>query len=162
MKNPTLKLILIVFIIIFAILLIIYGSFRGVYKYTSATDFCRNCHYIEAYVDTWESSPHSQVNCMKCHEPQGPMGQVHSKARGLNNYFANITGNYKTPIINASYINEQACFTCHTGQNPDYSNAAKINDSQQHLIYIQENKTCISCHNDVEHETNIGITDIFK
>lgn len=160
--KPKVKLLVIIFITIIAILLVLFAAYKGLYYYTSTTEFCRSCHYIEAYVDTWKNSPHSQVNCMKCHEPQGPMGQVHSKARGLNNYFANAMGNYKTPIINASYINENACFSCHTGQNPDHPNAVKINDSHQHLVYIQENKSCISCHNDVGHETNIGINDIFK
>lgn len=32
------------------------------------SSFCDSCHYMDPYVRHWESSTHSQVECVKCHD----------------------------------------------------------------------------------------------
>ncbi|KUO50248.1 MAG: hypothetical protein APF76_11085 [Desulfitibacter sp. BRH_c19] len=147
--------------VVIIILLITYGSFMGVYYYTSTPEFCSGCHYIKPYVTSWNNSPHQDVNCLQCHEPTGSLGKLHSKSRGLNYYVSDITENYVMPIISASYINNKGCFGCHTGQYPNFPNAVTIKNNQDHLEYLKEDRTCSSCHNDTGHETNIGIDEIF-
>lgn len=139
-----------------------YSAFMGLYYYTSTPEFCSSCHYVEPYVISWENSPHKSVNCMGCHEPTGSLGKLHSKARGLNYYFSDKTGNYIKPIIDASFISEEKCFGCHIGEIKDYPNAKKINKNTRHLQYIENEQKCINCHNDIGHEVNIGVDKVFN
>ncbi|KJS80044.1 MAG: hypothetical protein JM58_19230 [Peptococcaceae bacterium BICA1-8] len=149
-------------IILVVISLLGYGSFMGVYYYTSTPEFCSGCHYVEPYVTSWNNSPHKEVNCMNCHEPTGSLGKLHSKARGLNYYISDITGNYIEPIIDAPFISDARCFGCHIGQIKGYPNAIKITNNRDHLGYIKNEQKCSSCHIETGHEINIGVNKLFK
>ena len=160
MLKAVAKIIFSFLITLVVIYLIGYGSFMGVYYYTSTPEFCSGCHYVEPYVTSWNTSPHKEVNCMNCHEPTGSLGKLHSKARGLNYYISDKTGNYIEPIIDAPFISEARCFGCHIGQFKDYPNVIKINNNSDHLEYIKTEQECSSCHIDTGHEVNIGASKI--
>jgi len=134
----------------------------GLYYYTSTPQFCSKCHYIEPYVISWAKSPHHNVNCMNCHEPTGSLGKLHSKARGLNYYVSDKTGNYIKPIIDAPFISDARCFGCHIGETKGYPNIKTINSSKEHLQYIEEELKCSSCHINTGHEINIGVNKVFN
>ncbi|MFZ5945903.1 MAG: cytochrome c3 family protein [Bacillota bacterium] len=142
--------------------LMAYGSFMGVYYYTSTPEFCSSCHYVEPYVASWEKLSHKDVNCMLCHEPAGSLGKFHSKARGLNYYISDKTGNYIEPIIDAYFISEARCFGCHTGEIAGFPNAKKITNNRDHLQYIKNEQNCTDCHLGVGHELNISVDKVFN
>lgn len=148
--------------IVFFIFVIGYGFFMGIYHYTSRPEYCRTCHYIEPYVVSWEKSPHKSLKCMVCHEPTGPMGKMHSKFRGLNYYLIDKTGNSSETFIEAPFINERRCFTCHIGDDKDYPYVIKITKNEKHLQYIENEQKCTDCHKEVGHEVNIGIEKLFE
>jgi len=156
------RLLIIAIAIVIIIFVIGYGSFMGVYYYTSTPEFCSSCHYVEPYVISWASSSHQDVNCLDCHEPTSLLGKLHSKARGLNYYISDKTGNYVKPIIDASFISEERCFGCHIGEIKDYPNVKKITGNKEHLQYIKDEQKCTSCHNNVGHDTNIEIEKVFN
>ncbi|MDW7674191.1 MAG: NapC/NirT family cytochrome c [Bacillota bacterium] len=162
MIKKVAKKIFLVFILLLSVSFISYGAFISLYFYTSTPKFCSSCHYVAPYVASWNISSHKEVNCMGCHEPIGSLGKLHSKARGLNYYISDKTGNYVLPIFDASYISEANCFRCHTGQSSAHMNAPMINDNHLHLEYIKEERKCSSCHNEVGHDINIGLDEVFK
>ena len=159
----TLKTILKSIIGIFIGIIIAYGVFMGVYHYTSTPEFCAKCHYVQPYVASWEKTPHKDVSCMQCHEPSGPLGKLHSKIRGLNYYLMDKTGNYSSFLIKAAYINESNCFVCHIDQNKDHPAAVKLDRVKfDHLKSTKNDESCLSCHRDVGHSTDIGIEKVIK
>lgn len=155
------KLLLVLVIIAVVLSVVGYGSFMGLYYYTSTPEFCSKCHYVEPYVTSWENSPHNNVNCMGCHEPIGSLGKLHSKARGLNYYISDKTGNYFKPIIDAPFISEAKCFGCHIGEFNEYRDAISIRDNKDHLEYIKNEQNCTSCHINTGHEVNIEVDKVF-
>lgn len=161
LKSIT-RLIFLAIAVVIILFLIGHGFFTAVYYYTSTPEFCSSCHYLEPYVISWGQSPHKSVNCMVCHEATGVLGKFHSKARGLNYYLSDKTGNFIEPVIDATFINEKRCFGCHTGEIKDYPYVPKINKDKEHLKHINNEKQCSSCHFDVGHEINIGVEEVFK
>src|SRR5690242_7727803 len=39
--------------------------------YTSRPKFCRSCHIMEPYYDSWAVSKHKDVSCIECHFAPG-------------------------------------------------------------------------------------------
>lgn len=50
---------------------------------TGQPGFCKSCHIMEDYYDSWQASSHSQVNCLDCHVEPGLAGYVKGKIEGL-------------------------------------------------------------------------------
>lgn len=139
-----------------------YLSFMGLYFYTSEPDFCMKCHNFAPYVDSWETSPHKDVKCLFCHEPPGPLGKLHSKARGLN-YLYLYSTNKSSALIKAEYINDDNCFMCHVGDIKQYPDAVRLdNIGFNHLQSIEKDQSCLDCHNSIGHQNNIGVEKKIK
>ncbi|MCW3490125.1 cytochrome c3 family protein [Dethiobacter alkaliphilus] len=140
----------------------LYLLFTGVYYATyGAVGFCNRCHIIEPYVTSWEEQPHSEVNCMFCHEMRGFVGKLESQARGINNMYQFVTGQYSAP--KEGRVFEQNCFSCHVGDFRQFPQAAKlIRGDKKHYEIIQENRSCLECHRDVGHGLNLLITPDFS
>ncbi|MDW7674880.1 MAG: NapC/NirT family cytochrome c [Bacillota bacterium] len=142
-----------------AILLLIVILLPMSYFGTSEPVFCRSCHYIDPYVDSWASSSHQEVKCLFCHEARGPFGKVNSKSRGLNYVAMHITGNYTTAI--KGWADERNCIACHLNDVTKYPDAPNLKEIPGHLDYIapptQEGALCISCHAETGHALGLGL-----
>ncbi len=146
---------------LFLILLILflggYAAFMGLYFYTSEPSFCLKCHEIKDYVTAWQNSPHKEVKCFFCHEPRGFLGKIHSKSRGLNYVYQQWTNNYTIPT--SAIIPESNCIACHLGDNKYYPNAVRLsNEITNHFELIKQDESCLKCHRDAGHATDINIT----
>jgi predicted CXXCH cytochrome family protein len=51
--------------------------------YTSRPEFCRSCHIMEPYYQSWQESSHSDVSCIECHFAPGLGEEVWGKMLGL-------------------------------------------------------------------------------
>ena len=51
--------------------------------YTSRSDFCRSCHIMEPYYDSWKASTHKDVPCIECHFAPGFGENFRGKMLGL-------------------------------------------------------------------------------
>ena len=150
-------------IVIMVVIIIAYSAFMGVYHYTSTPEFCAKCHYVKPYVVSWKKTPHKDVNCLQCHEPSGPLGKLHSKSRGLNYYLMDKIGNFSNVFIKAAYINETNCFICHIDQNKYHPDMVKLDRVDfDHLKSTKNDESCLNCHRDVGHSTDIGIEKVLK
>jgi hypothetical protein len=52
-------------------------------KMTGTTEFCNSCHIMNDYYASWQTSSHSEVNCLMCHLQPGFSGYVKGKINGL-------------------------------------------------------------------------------
>ncbi len=50
---------------------------------TGQPGFCNSCHIMNSYYASWETSRHSEVNCLDCHLQPGFAGYVKGKINGL-------------------------------------------------------------------------------
>jgi len=50
---------------------------------SESPSFCRSCHYMQPYFDTWSVSTHRDVSCEQCHSAYGMKGVVRGKITGL-------------------------------------------------------------------------------
>ncbi|MBS4026253.1 MAG: NapC/NirT family cytochrome c [Clostridia bacterium] len=149
MKRLTIWLLLPAFFIIFLPIS---------YYVTSKPSFCRSCHYIESYVNSWTASAHQEVKCLFCHESRGTFGKVHSKTRGLNHVTQHVSGNYTKAI--KGWVDERNCIACHLNEMRGYPGAPNLKELANHQTYLEQiftdNTLCIDCHSEAGHQRNLN------
>ncbi|MCI0587272.1 MAG: cytochrome c3 family protein [Planctomycetes bacterium] len=64
----------------------------GLVWYTSRPQFCKTCHNMKPYYESWSHSSHKDVTCVACHFPPGLEGAVAGKVRGLVQVMQYFTG----------------------------------------------------------------------
>jgi cytochrome c nitrite reductase small subunit len=61
------------------ILLLLFASA----EYTSRPKFCTTCHYMKPFYESWATSTHKDVPCVKCHYAPGFKSVIETKTVGL-------------------------------------------------------------------------------
>jgi nitrate/TMAO reductase-like tetraheme cytochrome c subunit len=115
---------------------------------TSSPRFCASCKSHVPYVDEYEQSAHSGVNCEQCHTKPGPFFFLTSKLEALQQPIAQITGDYEKPIL--GFVLNQSCRRCHTNDDlfkPVTSGGIRVD--HEHLI--EAGFLCQRCHSTVAH-----------
>ncbi|MDA8228227.1 MAG: NapC/NirT family cytochrome c [Desulfitobacterium hafniense] len=136
--------------------------FQAGYYLTSRPGFCAKCHEVDRYVSSWQAAAHKNYNCLDCHQTRGELGKIYTKARGLNYTLQHLSGNYTVPT--KAFIPEGNCIACHLGDiknapdAPVLTNTSKIN----HFEVIKKNQSCLDCHRNTGHETDIYLTPNFQ
>lgn len=143
----------------FGFFLVSYAVFQIAYLATSSPSFCARCHEVKPYVTSWLKSPHKDVTCLDCHQPRGELGKFHSKARGLNYLLQQISGNYTVPT--QAIIFEGNCIACHLGDMKKHTDATPLANSSKinHSEAIKANESCLQCHRNTGHETDILVNE---
>jgi hypothetical protein len=81
---------------------------------TGTPTFCNSCHIMNRYYDSWETSTHSEVNCLACHLQPGLTGYVKGKINGLAQAVDCMVGRIGTKanatVVDASCMRPE----CHT------------------------------------------------
>lgn len=146
------------FLLVGSFLALFYLAFMIAYFPTSEPDFCSLCHQVKPYVRAWKESPHKNVKCLYCHEFRGALGKLHSKSRGVNYVYQYFTGQYT--VFAQAQIFEGNCIACHLGDYYNYRKTVKLDE--KHYSLIKENKSCLECHRETGHKTNLFSKDKFK
>ena len=85
MKAPGLRRLGISIAVLLAITLSVGGGSTYIaLALTTRPQFCRNCHNMEPYYDSWESSSHDHVNCVDCHYEPGLLETFEGKFKALS------------------------------------------------------------------------------
>ncbi|MGQ9650216.1 MAG: NapC/NirT family cytochrome c [Phycisphaerae bacterium] len=85
--------------------------------YTARPDFCRSCHIMEPYYQTWTRDVHGSklsVACVECHDASGEQHTIRAKLRGLSQvagYFSGRSGSTRM----RTHVSDGSCLTseCH-------------------------------------------------
>ena len=154
------KTLLKVVLIIVPIILIF--SFTAV-EYTSQSKFCKSCHIMEPYYESWETSSHSEVSCMECHFPPGIGAFVESKTQAISQVAKYFTKTYGTKPW--AEISDKSCLRsgCHTERLLRGQVVFKgvVFDHQTHLTQLRRGKQlrCVSCHSQIVQGSHITVTE---
>jgi len=143
---------------VFLSLALLYITFMGAYFITSTPSFCKRCHYVEPYVLSWQNEAHNKVGCLSCHEFRGFLGKLHSKARGTNYLYLHLTG--QETILSKAMVFDENCIACHLGDYGKNQKTPRLND--KHYAFIKKDKSCLECHRETGHKTNLFFKENFK
>lgn len=124
--------------------------------WTSQPSFCDKCHVMNAYVDTWQASKHTGINCEHCHINPGLFNFMGGKIAGLQvvaNYF---TGNFDDDSFSAS-VSNAACLECHDDllvpEKITFDDGISV--SHQHIM--DNGGKCMDCHSTIAHGDAIPV-----
>jgi len=113
---------------------------------TTQPSFCRSCHYMNPYVRHWESSTHSDVSCVKCHD--------YGLARLTISTIKYVTKTYDSrPKAN---VHDESCLDsdCHSTEQLagplKYRNNIMFDHATHRGKPVRgETLRCTSCHNQI-------------
>lgn len=107
---------------------------------------CANCHVMQEYFDTWQSSSHRHVAvCNDCHLPHHPIFKWVTKAdNGFFHSLAFTLENFHEPIQikpRNHAVAQNACMYCHR----DFVHEIAVGEASSEML------SCVHCHKDVGH-----------
>ncbi len=70
-------------VLVFGVALMAAGMFAAI-EYTAQPDFCRTCHNMEPFYQSWKKSSHSKVPCIECHYEPGAVETLDGKFKALS------------------------------------------------------------------------------
>ena len=132
-------------------------------KYTENPEFCKTCHYMRPYYESWKSSTHNKVKCIECHYPPGIRGELQSKWTALSQVAKYITGTYGTKPW--AEVSDQSCLRsgCHDRRLLQGKVLFKnvIFDHTSHLREMRRGKKlrCTSCHSQIVQGSHLTVTE---
>ncbi len=133
----------------------------GFLEYSAQPGFCDNCHIMEPYYQSWLSSSHNQVPCIKCHYAPGIKAEAMGKVQAANQVVKYITRAYgEKPWAE---IEDAACTRegCHLQQELRIvSFRGVLFDHAEHLTELRRGKQlrCTSCHSQIVQGEHLTVT----
>ncbi len=140
------------------VMVLITGSV-GMIELTSTPTFCRSCHVMRPYYETWKHSAHNGIACIQCHIPPGLETEIHKKIEALNmvvGYFTRTWGDNPWAVVE-----DAACLRCHSKarlSGDKLFRGARF-DHTPHLLYEEEGLKlrCTSCHAQVLRDEHVWV-----
>lgn len=131
--------------------------------YTSRPQFCRSCHIMEPYYQSWLQSSHRDVTCIECHFAPGFGGKIRGKMLGLVQLTKYITSS-AGPRPSAE-IPDASCLR--SGCHETRLLSGKVNfhgvpfDHGPHLSQTRRGKQlrCTSCHSQIVQGKHMTVTE---
>lgn len=124
--------------------------------WTSTPEFCDKCHIMNVYVDTWDASAHTGINCEHCHINPGLFNFMGGKIAGLQVVANYITGNYDDDSFSAS-VSNAACLQCHGDLLEQEKITFDSGITVSHFHIMDNGGKCMDCHSTVAHGESIPV-----
>src|SRR5512134_2086562 len=136
----------------------------GFIEYSARPSFCDNCHIMQPYYDSWKTSSHNQVACIKCHYAPGIRAEAMGKLQAANQVVKYVTGAYGMKPW--AEIEDAACLRsgCHSERKVeglvDYAGVSF--DHTEHLGELRRGKQlrCTSCHSQIVQGEHLAVTPV--
>ncbi len=133
-------------------------------EFTSRPDFCSTCHYMEPFYESWKTSTHKDVTCVKCHFPPGLAGTVRGKLEGLVQVVNYVGQSYMrrrpwAEIADASCL-ESGCHETRLLKGQVIFKGV-VFDHEEHLGEMRRGKNlrCTSCHSQIVQGDHMVVTE---
>jgi nitrate/TMAO reductase-like tetraheme cytochrome c subunit len=133
-------------------------------KVTSEPAFCVTCHFMKPYFDSWRTSSHKNVDCIKCHVPPGIEGTIKHKFMAISMVTDYVTGIYKRSKPWAE-IDDASCLQsgCHETRlliSVENFHGVRF-DHRPHLEQPRRDRQlrCTSCHAQIVQGQHITVTE---
>ncbi|MBW7996637.1 MAG: hypothetical protein FVQ81_08755 [Candidatus Glassbacteria bacterium] len=133
-------------------------------QWTSRSEFCNSCHYMEPFYQAWQHSSHSDVACIICHYEPGIMSTFRGKIKGLEQLFMYATQSYLRSKPWAE-IPDASCLRsgCHEKRlllgEVEFKEGILF-DHRPHLLELRRGKKlrCTSCHSQIVQGEHMTVT----
>ena len=148
-----------------AFIALLFIAFATSVELISHQRFCRSCHVMETYYDSWANSAHKDASCGECHNLPGFSGFAKSRYKSMVRITKRIIGNYR-PELHAE-VDDVGCLkaNCHDKQTikdtPEgYSKRKVAFNHKAHLIEQRRGKwlKCTSCHSQIVQGAHMNVT----
>ena len=135
------------------------------FKLSESPVFCGQCHNMKVYIDSWHSSKHRDVTCVKCHYKPGLANHIKGKWQdGQLSLVYFITG--KSPTRPHAEIDDASCLQsgCHKRsdlkdkmvfKNVLFSHPSHIEQMRRH-----KQLRCTTCHSQIVQGAHMTVTDV--
>ncbi|HLB55203.1 MAG TPA: cytochrome c3 family protein [Gemmatimonadales bacterium] len=136
----------------------------GFIEYSARPGFCKSCHIMQPYYDSWAGSSHRDVPCIKCHYAPGIKAEAMGKLQAANQVVKYVTGAYG--VKPWAEIEDAACLRsgCHSERKVegavDYLGVQF--DHAKHLGELRRGKQlrCTSCHSQIVQGAHLAVTEV--
>ena len=134
------------------------------FKFSTSPQFCRSCHIMEPYYQSWLSSKHNRVVCVDCHYPPvAAQTLLWKKFQALSQVVKYVTRTYSSKPF--AEIDDAACLRegCHSERllagKVTFGKGVKF-DHRPHLLERRRGKQlrCVSCHSQVVVGKHVEVT----
>lgn len=142
-----------VFWLSFLGLVFIIGLVLGIpYYITSQNQYCSTCHAMEPYYKSWQTSTHSNTDCLACHTEPGWQSAAMHLVRTTREIYTNLVGigGERSPYYAAPTNN--VCLACHT-QFREVSASGDLRIPHNSHVKMRV-LTCVVCHRYLVHFKN--------
>jgi nitrate/TMAO reductase-like tetraheme cytochrome c subunit len=154
-------------VVLFAIALAALVSVGGGGTYvmmevTTKPRFCRSCHIMEPYYDSWASSSHKGVSCVDCHYEPGLLETFEGKFKALSQLAKYVTATQGTKPW--AEVSDYSCMRsgCHSERllEGEIQYGRIRFDHRDHLIGFERGKKlrCTSCHSQIVQGSHVTVT----
>ncbi|MBS1242087.1 MAG: hypothetical protein H6R40_1514, partial [Gemmatimonadetes bacterium] len=134
----------------------------GFVEYSAQPGFCKSCHNMVPYYDSWATSSHRDVPCIKCHYAPGIKAEAMGKLQAANQVVKYVTGSYG--LRPWAEIEDAACLRsgCHSERKVEGAinyNGVQFEHSK-HLGELRRGKQlrCTSCHSQIVQGQHLAVT----
>ena len=120
---------------------------------TASPAVCRGCHEMDVRIDSWESSAHSVVRCVECHQPPTAWYELPTRvadramllAHDTKAHFASGFDGEAIDALptHAEPISDEVCLSCH---DPNREATSGYRIKIDHVEHAKRNGSCSSCH----------------
>ncbi len=122
------------------------------WHYASSPSFCRSCHHMEPYYESWSRSSHAKVPCIGCHFEPGLGNEFHAKFLALKQLASAVTGSYSPRPF--AEVSDRSCLRsgCHSLEKLHgrilFSKRGILFPHDVHLERMPNGikLACVSCH----------------
>ncbi len=135
----------------------------GIFFYSSTPSFCRSCHIMEPFYQSWTTSKHNDIACVKCHFEPGLAGSLKGKWQASALLVQYLTNTYSPkPFANikdASCLQEGCHVKAELGETKPFKGKAAFNHQPHFQPGLQSDLTCTSCHSPLKGEKHISVNE---
>ncbi len=142
---------LIIAIVLIVLISSVAVATEKILEITENPAFCgKNCHIMRPYYDSWRTSSHSDVACVKCHYEPGLIGHIKGKINGLMQFYRYETKTEEYSGRMYAKVMDKNCLLCHEIRIFS-SNVTYLGVNFSHRNHLLQPKrgielTCTSCH----------------
>ncbi|NRB33211.1 MAG: NapC/NirT family cytochrome c [Rhodobacteraceae bacterium] len=161
--------------------ILFWGGFHWTLEMTNTEEFCVSCHSMETnlgeYRETIHYNNHSGVRaiCSDCHVPKEWQHKIKAKVMAVKDVYHEAVGTIDTAEKYESHrlhmaeavwrkmkaSDSRECRNCHNFQYMDFT-IQETRAAAEHQRALDNNMTCIDCHQGIAHSLPAGHLDAYK
>lgn len=161
--------------------ILFWGGFHWTLEMTNTEEFCVSCHTMETNLGEYRETIHYnnrsgvRAICSDCHVPKEWSFKIEAKIMAVKDVYHELVGTISTPekyedhrLQMASAVwkkmkasDSRECRNCHNFENMDFT-MQETRAANEHQRAIDENMTCIDCHQGIAHSLPPGYLEEYQ